>query len=106
MSQFGTRKTKMEKEKLHERLKKMRVAKGLTAKEMAKLIDVAESTYRDWENGKGIKLPPFQSISQVLAVSVTELVTGEIPSATKVMEDLNEVEKKIVELKAYVGSRL
>ena len=66
-------------EALNERLKRLREERGLTAKAMAGLIDVAESTYREWEYGRGLKLPPLQKISQVLTISVTELVTGQRP---------------------------
>jgi DNA-binding transcriptional regulator YiaG len=50
---------KQNDEPLNQRLERLRREKGLTAKAMAKLIGVAESTYREWEYGRGLKLPGF-----------------------------------------------
>jgi DNA-binding XRE family transcriptional regulator len=73
---------------------------------MAQSIDVAESTCREWEKGRGMKLPPFQRISQVLAISVTELMTGEIPVWAEVIDELARIEKKIAELRLELTSRI
>lgn len=67
----------MKNELFHKRLECLRRDRKLTAKAMTQSIDVAESTYREWEKGRGMKLPPFQKISQVLTISVTKLITGE-----------------------------
>lgn len=91
-------------EPLNKRLERLRRDRGLTAKAMAKLIEVPESTYREWEYGRGLKLPPFKVISQVLAISVTELVTGQQPDWPKHLEDLAEVEKSLREMRLKLSS--
>ncbi len=94
----------MSSESVHQRLKKRREEAKLTAKEMAKLIGVPQSTYLDWENGRGMKLPPFQKISQVLAISVTELVTGERPELQFVSQELEKIELLVREIRAQLSS--
>lgn len=89
---------------LHIRLKKLRENAKLTAKEMAQTIGVPQSTYVDWENGRGMRLPPFQKISQVLAISVTELVTGEKPKLHNVSAELEKVEHQVREIRAQLNS--
>lgn len=96
----------MKNELFHERLNRIRREKDLTAKAMAQFIGVPESTYREWEKGRGMKLPPFQKISQVLAISVTELITGEKPEWGEVTERLQAIEKIIAELRLKLSSRI
>jgi transcriptional regulator with XRE-family HTH domain len=96
----------MNTEHFHQRLERLRREKKLTAKAMAQLIDVAESTYREWENGRGMRLPPFQKMSQVLAISVTELITGDQPAWADVTEQLKVLEKNIAELRINLSSRI
>lgn len=91
-------------EPLNKRLERLRRERGLTAKAMARLIEVPESTYREWEYGRGLKLPPFTKISQVLAISVTELVIGEKPSGQNYLEELKSIEESIRELRLRMGS--
>ena len=86
------------------RLKGLRNAKGLTAKAVARAIGVPESTYREWEYGRGLRLPPFQKISQVLAVSVTELITGSKPPWQTHLEALALIEADLREARLKLSS--
>lgn len=86
-------------EAFNTRLKRLRTKRNLSAAQMAKLINVAPTTYREWEYGRGMKFPPFVKISQVLAISVTELVTGHISALPQELIDLEELEKKIREIR-------
>lgn len=88
-----------EKEPLGKRLERLRKQRELTAKAVAREIDVAESTYREWEYGRGLKLPPWQRLSRLLGVSVTELVTGETPEWQMCLNELEVIEKMIRELR-------
>lgn len=94
----------MNKEEVHQRLKRLRQEKELTATEMAKLIGVPQSTYLDWESGRGMKLPPFQKIGQVLAISVTELMIGEKPPLQEVSEALRKIEEIAREVRSLLSS--
>jgi transcriptional regulator with XRE-family HTH domain len=92
------------KEAFHERLARLRKSQNLTAKEVADYIEVPASTYRDWENGKGLRVPPYQKISHVLNVSLAELITGKRPELGDAIELLEDLEKKVREIKAKVGT--
>jgi transcriptional regulator with XRE-family HTH domain len=92
------------KEQLSKRLARLRIEKGLTAKAMARLIGVPESTYREWEYGRGLRLPPLGEISQVLAISVTELVTGEKPNWPGHLDELELIEQQLRAMRLKLGS--
>lgn len=91
-------------EAFHRRLKRLRERANLSTHEMAKLIGVAQSTYSDWEHGRGLRPLPYQEMSQVLAISVTELITGMKPNNQHVIEELNGIEAKIREIKTKLSS--
>ena len=91
-------------ERFDQRLKRLRTEKGLTAQAMAKQIEVPASTYRDWENGKGLRIPPLEKISHVLAVSVTELVTGQQISKRDIANRLQLMEEDLREIRLAIGS--
>ena len=93
-------------EQFHQRLARIRKAQGLTATVVAKAIGEAESTYRGWESGRGRKLPPFTKLSQVLSISVTELVVGQRPDFSEVMDQLNKIEDQIRKLRLDLSSRI
>jgi transcriptional regulator with XRE-family HTH domain len=86
-------------ESFNVRLKRLRTERNLSAAEMARLIRVAPTTYREWEYGRGMKFPPFLEISQVLAISVTELVTGQKIGTDRDAAELECLEKKLRELR-------
>lgn len=86
-------------ETFSKRLGRLRKEKGLSAVEMARLIDVAPTTYREWEYGRKSKFPPFLKISQVLAISVTELVTGAHSVLTPELDELRRIEEKLREIR-------
>lgn len=91
-------------EKLHERLSRIRKEKNLTAKAVAELIEVPESTYREWEYGRGMKLPPCQKICQVLGISLSELIVGEEPELSEVTHKLLEIEKSVHQIRVNLSS--
>ncbi len=91
-------------EKFDQRLKRLRQEKGLTAQAMADKIGVPGSTYRDWESGKGLRIPPLEKIGQVLAISVTELITGEQKSKGEAIARAESIEQQLRELRMIIGS--
>lgn len=95
-----------EPEAFHKRLERLRKEQGLTAKEMARKIGVPVSTYRQWEYGRGMKLPPLQKISQVFAISVTELATGQRPDWESHLKALEALEKSLSEIRMNIASLL
>jgi transcriptional regulator with XRE-family HTH domain len=91
-------------DKFAERLKTLRAHKGLSASEMARLIGVPQTTYSDWENGKGLRIPPLLKISQVLAISVTELVIGQQTPADELIKEIELVEEKLRSIKVKLST--
>ncbi len=96
--------TSLKTERLGERLRRLRQERKLAAAEMARMIGVAPTTYREWEKGRGLMIPPFLKISQVLAVSVTELLSGEEPKLREHLQRLEEIEKLAHEARVKLGA--
>lgn len=91
-------------EPFHKRLRRLREQKKISSSQFARQIGVAQSTYSDWENGRGLKLPPYECISQVLAITVSELVTGQKGPTHELYEIVTLLEKQLAELKTKLGS--
>jgi transcriptional regulator with XRE-family HTH domain len=55
------------------RLNHFRKQRSLTVAEVARRIQVSESTYRDWENGRAIKGEPYIKLAGVFEISLNDL---------------------------------
>ncbi len=60
------------------RLKSLREQRGLSARDVAIQIGVAESTYRDWEYGRAIKGEPYIALAKIFGVTLSELLAVDI----------------------------
>lgn len=92
-------------EPLHERFKRLRTEQEFSVKELANLIEVPESTYREWEYGRPLSGPPFVKLAQALGVSLTYLMTGQTSENSWVFEDLKKFERLIEEMRSRASSR-
>ncbi len=66
-------------ETMGERLKRLRVARGLTQPELAKLVGVTKSAISQWEDGstKNLKLSILARVLDALGTDLQYLVWGE-----------------------------
>lgn len=55
------------------KIKMRRLELGLSAKEVATRLNIAESTYRDWENGRKIQGEPYLELAKILDLPLTSL---------------------------------
>ena len=85
----------MKIESLHKRLERLRTEKGLTAKKVAQLIEVPESTYREWEYGRTIQGQPYVQLSKIFEISLLELFTGTSPQRADLIEQLSAIERQV-----------
>lgn len=83
-----------------DRLKKLRIQKNLSPKQMSTMTAIPLSTYREWEAGRQIKGQPYVKIAQALNVSLYELLTGE---CAQIHEAIEIVEKLEIDLKKLKG---
>jgi transcriptional regulator with XRE-family HTH domain len=91
-------------ETLGARLRRLRTDRNLSAADMARLIGVAPTTYREWEKGRGLVAPPLLKMSEVLAISVTELLSGEKPELNESIERLREIETLVRQVRLKLGT--
>ena len=75
------------------RLKHFRTRKGLTLSQVARLVGVSESTYRDWENGRQIKGEPYPRLATAFEVSLSELFLGDEAAPQAIVDDLRRAEE-------------
>jgi transcriptional regulator with XRE-family HTH domain len=91
-------------EKISQRLKRLREAKGISIKEMANELGIAVTTYREWEYDRSIQGEPYQKIAEILGVGLVELLTGQKPSRTAVIEELEVIEEHLRNLRKHILS--
>lgn len=76
------------------RLKYKREKAGLSMKEVARLIGVSESTYREWEYGREIRgEKPYEKLALVLQTSLSELVTGKTSKSASISQGISLIEE-------------
>lgn len=83
------------------KMKQVREARGMTMKETAQQIGVSASTYRDWEYGRKIPVSHATKISEVLSISLSDLV-GEMKPKDQgqLLEAIHLIEEALKKLKA------
>lgn len=87
---------------LGKRLRKFRLEKRLTIDAIAKRIDVAPSTYREWESGRAITGNPYSELARELGVSVYQILGIEDQSRDAIVKYINEIERTIDRLKSLI----
>lgn len=86
------------------RLKKLRVEKGMSAKDLAQKIGVSVSTYREWEYGRQIKGEPYVRIAAALDVTLYKLLTGKDSGSIDLHLSLKRIEENVKELRQNLES--
>ncbi len=66
----------MKTERLGDRLRRLRIARGPTIEGVARRLNISSSTYREWENARAIRGEPYVKIRDLFQVSLEELLTG------------------------------
>jgi transcriptional regulator with XRE-family HTH domain len=84
------------------KMKNRRTQLNLKVRDVASQVGVAESTYRDWENGRKIQGEPYIKIARALNMSVLELLRIESPNTSDILLSLVEIEKHIKFLRRHV----
>lgn len=87
---------------LGQRLRSFRKAKRLTIETVARAIDVAPSTYREWENGRAITGNPYTKIAYVLGVSVQQILGAKEDTRGEVIHKIMEIERMLNQLKTIL----
>lgn len=90
-----------------EKIKARREDLNLKVKDIAQEIGVAESTYRDWENGRQIQGEPYTKISAALDISLGELFgLSESKNSEKIKEEIEIIESSVKKIKKHVNKIL
>ncbi len=93
-----------QKEPISKRLKRLRDGRKLTVKQIAALIGVSPSTYREWEYGRAIQGEPYPRLAEAFGVSLHYLITGEDPSDPRTVQaQIQLIERMFESLKANLA---
>jgi transcriptional regulator with XRE-family HTH domain len=80
-------------------LKERREELGLDLKEIASRVEVEESVYESWENGRKIEGEPYIKLSQVLNIPISILLgLGHHESLKKIQIDIQDLEKYTIKI--------
>lgn len=74
-------------------LKRLRKAKGLSQKDIAKALGLKQSTYDNIENGeqqKNIKLSTLEKLADALNIPLNALISKELSYGTNIRIDKNK----------------
>ncbi len=91
-------------ETMGQRLKRLRVKKGLSLKQVAEQLNISASTYRDWEYGKAIQGEPYMDLAKVLNIGIVELMTGSRSQNQDLIRAIQSLDKIVSDVKAIALS--
>lgn len=93
-------------DKISSILKSRRQELKLKAKDVAKRIGVAESTYREWENGRNIQGEPYLKIAEILEIPLTKLMGVKKIPHDEIYNELENINQSIKNIQKYVSQIL
>jgi transcriptional regulator with XRE-family HTH domain len=88
---------------ISEIMRRRRIELRKKPSEIALIVGVSESTYRDWENGRKIQGEPYKLIAKALDLSVSELLELESPSQEYIKKELSEIENHVKNIRKFVS---
>lgn len=83
-------------------MKKRRVKLGLKVKRIAEELGVAESSYREWENGRQIQGEPYLKLAEILQVPLRVLLGGPEEQMTPILISLDELENHVKNIRKNI----
>jgi transcriptional regulator with XRE-family HTH domain len=89
-------------ESLGKRLKRLRVQRKLSIKEVAERVGVPQTTYREWENDRKIVGEPYLDLARVFEVSIYELISGETTTDQVLVKSIESIEVEIKKMKEHL----
>lgn len=81
------------------RLRRLRLEKKLSIKNVAQALGIPPTTYREWENGRKIVGEPYIDLSKLFGISVHELISGEKVTESDAFESLDIIQTELNKLK-------
>ncbi len=83
-------------------MRNRRIELGKKPSQIAHIIGVSESTYRDWENGRKIQGEPYIKIAQALEINILKLLEVEKAEHIYVREQLEQIENIVKNIQKIV----
>lgn len=85
------------------KLKKLRESRNLSISEVATLIGVPLSTYREWEYGRAIRGEPYVKIAKVYNITLDELFSVNKPTQDSYGKDLDKILEELSKITLKIG---
>jgi len=86
----------------YKRLREFREDRRLSMRDLARLINVPETTYREWEYGRAIRGEPYVKLARALGVSLEDLLGDDIQLPAVLEHDIDLIVDRLLELKKKV----
>lgn len=83
-------------------MKKQRLKLDIKVKDIAKEIGVAESSYREWENGRKIQGEPYLKIAEILQIPVAQLLGTAETQITPILACIDELENHVKNIRKNI----
>ena len=90
-------------EPISKKLIRLRKERNLSIRETARLIDVPETTYREWEYGRSIRGEPYLKIAKAFGVSLNELLGDSRSTQDSHELDFDKIIKALEKLKLKIS---
>ncbi len=71
-------------------------------RDLARLINVPETTYREWEYGRAIRGEPYVKLAKALGVSLEDLLGDGVELPAVLEKDIDLIVERLLELKSKV----
>jgi transcriptional regulator with XRE-family HTH domain len=86
----------------YKRLREFREDRRLSMRDLARLINVPETTYREWEYGRAIRGEPYVKLAKALGVSLEDLLGDGVELPAVLEKDIDLIVERLLELKSKV----
>ena len=85
------------------KLKHLRVRADLSIEDVAKAVQIAPTTYREWENGRAITGLPYKTLARAFGVTVAHLFDeGGRLKSVDIMEAVSDIDEAVKRIKALL----
>ncbi|MBS1984581.1 MAG: helix-turn-helix transcriptional regulator [Bdellovibrionales bacterium] len=92
-------------EKFGNRLREARQRRGLSAKQLAALVGVSPTTYREWEYGRSIRdAKVYAKLARALEMKLSFLLTGQDADPEALRSAVDDLERAVLRLRTELNS--
>ena len=101
-----TENEKSDTESFSQRLKRLRTERDLSVRQVAELVGVPITTYREWEYGRAIIGEPYIKLAETFKIPVYELLSGKHTTRSEIADELRLIRERLDRLQMKLDSSI